>query len=357
MILLREVKPRDIDKLYALAERLNTLNLPADRARLEQIIAKSQDSFGGRYDGVKDREYVFVMVEPELDKIIGSCMIIAQHGTYARPSVYFRVHQEQMYSQTIQKHFVHQTLQLTFNYDGPTEIGGLILDPEWRGHKLKLGKILSFVRFLYIGMHRDWFRDEIVAELLPPLREDGGSDLWDYVGANFPGLDYMTADKISRENIEFIRGLFPSSPLYTCMLPAKIKAQIGQVGESTLPVKRMLSNIGFQYDYSIDPFDGGPTYKVKTEQCVPVTRTRMMRFAGWLEDGEEADGVALVGFDLPGAHEVRFRAAFVEYRIDEVSKKGVYLRGKKLEKLLMQPGDAIGLLAMTGEREGLPALY
>ena len=104
----------------------------------------------------------------------------------------------------------------------------------------------------------------------------------------------VNTDKISRENIEFIRGLFPSSPLYTCMLPAKIKAQIGQVGEPTLPVKKMLSNIGFQYDYSIDPFDGGPTYKVKTEQCVPVTRSRMMRFAGWLGEDEQADGVALV---------------------------------------------------------------
>ncbi len=346
MILLREVKPQDIDKLYALAERLNTLNLPANKERLERIIAKSQDSFGGRHDGIQDREYVFVMVEPELDQIIGSCMIIAQHGTYSRPSVYFRVQQEQMYSQTIEKHFVHQVLQLTFDYNGPTEIGGLILDPAWRGNELKLGKILSFVRFLYIGMHRDWFREEIVAELLPPLREDGGSDLWDHVGANFTGLDYTTADKMSRENIEFIRGLFPSSPLYTCMLPASVRAQIGQVGRPTLPVRKMLMNIGFRYDYSIDPFDGGPTFKVKTAECEPVTRTQFATFTGWLDEDEAAQGVALVGFDLPRAHQVRFRSAFVEYALD--GEGGIKVRGKKLEKLLMQPGDAVGVLVLTG---------
>ena len=349
MLLLREVKPGDVDKLYALAERLNTLNLPADRERLGRIIAKSQDSFGGRFERLEEREYVFVMVEPHSDQIVGSCMIIAQHGTYQRPSVYFRVQQEQMYSQTLHRHFVHQVLKLTFDYEGPTEIGGLILDPAWRGHALKMGKVLSFVRFLYIGMHRDWFRDAIVAELLPPLREDGGSDLWDHVGANFTGLDYTSADRMSRENIEFIRGLFPSNPLYTCMLPAAVRAQVGQVGSPTLPVKRMLSSIGFTYDFSIDPFDGGPTYKAKTDDCAPVTRTVAAQFGGFLSDDAQADGVALIGFDLPREHPVRFRAAFVDYRRDPDDPSIVHVRGVGLEKLLLEEGDAIGLLALTGE--------
>lgn len=353
MILLREVKPQDIDRLFTLAERLNTLNLPADRARLERIIAKSQASFGERDPDLPEREYVMVMVEPNIDQIIGSCMIIAQHGTFTRPSVYFRVQQEQMYSSTLGKHFIHQVLQLTFDYEGPTEIGGLILDPAWRGHTLKLGKILSFVRFLYIGMHRTWFRDHIVAELLPPLREDGGSDLWDHVGANFTGLDYMTADRISRENIEFVRGLFPSNPLYTSMLPAKVRAQIGQVGEPTRPVQKMLSELGFRYDYSIDPFDGGPTYKVRTDDCEPVRRTRLLPFAGWLDAEDHHDGVGLLGFDLTREHEVRWRAAFVEYAITE--DQGVRVRGVGLDRLLLEPGDHVGLLPLTGPR--LRSLY
>lgn len=351
MILLREVKPADLEKLYLLARRLNTLNLPADRERLERIIAKSRDSFGGRYASLKDREYVFVMIEPELDVIIGSCMIIAQHGTFERPSVYFRVREEQMYSSTLKKHFVHEVLQLGFDYDGPTEIGGLILDPAWRGHELKLGKLLSFVRFMYIGMHRDWFRDEIVAELLPPLREDGGSDLWDHLGAHFTELDYMTADKISRENIEFVRSLFPSTPIYTSLLPAEVRAQIGQVGAPTKPVERMLTRIGFEYDNSIDPFDGGPTFKARAERCEPIRRTEVARFLGMFGEDEEADGVALIGFEYD-EHEVRFRAAFVEYRREE---GGVRVRGTRIEALQMSARDTIGLLPLTGP--GLAPLY
>lgn len=32
---------------------------------------------------------------------------------------------------TLDKYFVHPTLRLAYNYNGPTEIGGLILLPEY----------------------------------------------------------------------------------------------------------------------------------------------------------------------------------------------------------------------------------
>jgi arginine N-succinyltransferase len=351
MIILREVRPSDLDDLEVLARRLNTLNLPADRDRLRAIIESSRMSFGGRYESITDREYVFVMVDLEAERVIGSCMIIAQHGTFERPSVYFQVRQEQTYSSTIERHFVHQVLQLTFHYDGPTEIGGLILDPDYRKHPLKLGKLLSFVRFLYIGMHRDHFRDAIVAELLPPLNPDGTSDLWRHVGHNFTGLDYTTADRISRENIEFIRALFPTTPLYTSLLPPNVRAQIGQVGANTKPVERMLTQIGFRYNFHIDPFDGGPTYSVQTEQCEPVARTTSQIFAGELDEHEQADGQAIVGHEYD-SHMVRFRALFAEYRH---TPYGVLLRAPALSRLRATPGDAIGFLPMTGP--DLRALY
>lgn len=344
MILLREVKPSDLEKLYLLAQRLNTVNLPADLERLSAIIAKSQSSFGGQFASLKDREYVFVMVDPLFDKIIGSCMIIAQHGTFERPSVYFDVRKEQKYSSTLQRLFVHQTLQLMFDFDGPTEIGGLILDPAYRKHPMKLGKLLSFVRFLYIGMHRQWFREQIVAELLPELREDGKSELWEHLGAKFTSLDYTTADRISRENIEFIRSLFPSSTLYASMLPDDVSAQIGQVGTKTKPVERMLTNIGFEYNNQIDPFDGGPSFAVNTEQCAPVCDTQSVVYLGELYEHEEADGHGLIGSDDP-SEEVHFRAAFSRYRIEP---QGVRIGGLGLERLNLQVGASLGLLPIEG---------
>jgi arginine N-succinyltransferase len=338
MFLLREAIPSDLEQLRELARRLNTLNLPNDSARLQKLIDVSRASFGGVYREAKYRDYLFVMEDLDKQRLIGSCLIIAQHGTYERPAVYFNVREEQKYSTTLDKHFVHQVLQLTFHYDGPTEIGGLILHPEYRGHQLKLGKLLSFVRLQFIGMHRDLFRDRIVAELLPPLNPDGTSDLWDCLGHNFTHLDYQTADLLSRDNVEFIRSLFPSTPIYTSLLPEHVRNLIGVVGKRTRPAKAMLEKIGFRWDRSIDPFDGGPTFAVEADRCSPIKDTRRLAYAGPLAAGEEADGQALVAVEQSDV-EARFRSTLCEYR--EVDG-GVELRSEALEHL--GPADEVGLM-------------
>lgn len=345
MFLLREVRPSDLDDLEDLAGRLNTLNLPANREVLKKLIDYSRASFGHKFEDPADRDYVFVLRDLDADRVIGTCMIIAQHGSYERPSVYFNVREEQKYSSTLSRHFRHQVLQLTFNFDGPTEIGGLILHPEYRGHPLKLGKLLAFVRFLYIGMHPSHFRDELVAELLPPLREDGGSDLWDSLGRHFTGLDYTTADKMSRENIEFIQNLFPFTPIYTSLLPAEVAAQIGKVGEPTKPVERMLTKIGFSWDHSIDPFDGGPTFRARTQQCEAVRRVTWETFAGRLaEDDEDIDGIAMIGFEYE-SRLVRFRSTYGRYRR---TPEGILFYSAGLDRLRMSPGDRFAFLPFSG---------
>ena len=321
------------------------MNLPADRKVLRALIKYSRASFGHKFEDPYDREYIFVLRDLDADRVIGTCMIIAQHGSYDRPSVYFNVREEQKYSATISKHLRHQILQLTLNFDGPTEIGGLILHPDYRGHPLKLGKLLAFVRFLYIGMHPKYFRDELVAELLPPLRDDGTSDLWDALGRNFTGLDYMTADKMSRQNIEFIQNLFPFTPIYTALLPDQVANQIGRVGYPTKPVKRMLESIGCRWDRSIDPFDGGPTFRVHTSQCEALRRVSWETFAGPLEPEKvEPDGIAMIGFEYESKL-VRFRATYGQYRRTD---DGIRFYSEGVDMLRMKPGDTFAFLPFSG---------
>lgn len=344
MFLLREVRPSDLDDLEELASRLNTLNLPADRKRLKKIIRHSRNSFGQKIEDPTAREYVFVLRDIEADRAIGTCMIIAQHGTFERPSVYFQVREVQKYSTTVGRHFLHQTLQLNFEFSGPTEIGGLILHPDYRGHPLKLGKMLAFARFLYIGMHPALFQDEIVAELLPPLNDDGTSDLWEFLGRHFTGLDYLEADRMSRENIEFIRSLFPFEPLYTALLPDHVREKIGEVGLPTKPVEKLLKRIGFRYDHSIDPFDGGPTFRCEVQNCELIRRTAWEKFAGVLEPGEAHDGIGMVGFEYD-SHLVRFRATVGRYRR---TPEGIRFHSKGLSRLGCEIGDRLGFMALSG---------
>ncbi len=207
-------------------------------------------------------------------KVIGTSMIHAQHGTRRAPHVYFEVVKEERYSETLDRYFVHQCLRLGYDYNGPTEIGGLILLPEYRGNPASLGKLLSYTRFLFIAMHREVFRDRVLSELLPPLEEDGTSVLWEHLGRIFTGLTYQEADLLSKDNKEFIKALFPHSMIYTSLLPDEVNRVIGEVGPATRGVEKILRRIGFEYAEQIDPFDGGPHFIARTDDISLVQGAR-----------------------------------------------------------------------------------
>jgi len=289
--LIRDVQKSDLPGLKKLAHELDTVNLPNDEKQLASIIDKSSRSFDGRIRNPFEREYLFVMVEARSGKVVGSSLIIAQHGTRDAPHIFFDVYEKEHYSHSVDKHFRHRVLSIGYNFDGPTEIGGLVVDPASRGQG-KPGKQLSYVRFLYIAMHRPRFRDRILVELLPRLEEDGRSPLWEALGRKFTGLSYQEADRLSRENKEFIQQLFPPGEIYATIFSQKIQDAIGEVGPATAGAKNMLTRIGFRYDERIDPFDGGPHFSAPTELIEPIRRFRRAKLSATrLADPRGADEV------------------------------------------------------------------
>jgi arginine N-succinyltransferase len=264
MLIIRDASSQDLDELFRLAAFLNTVNLPADRQVLRDILALGEQSFGQKLPPLS-REYLFVLEDTQTKQLLGTSMIIAQHGTPDSPHIFFDVLRDEKYSSSLGKHFVHQVLKIGYSYNGPTEIGGIVLDPAFRGHPEKLGKQLSFVRFLYIAKHPNRFRRRVLAELLPPLEADGTSLLWESLGRHFTDLSYQEADRISKKNKEFIRTLFPGESIYVSLLPEKVQDLIGEVGPSTKGVAKMLEDIGLEYQKRIDPFDGGPHYSARVE--------------------------------------------------------------------------------------------
>ena len=255
--------------MLAVAEHLDTVNLPADRGHIESILERSEKAFAAEVP-VAEREFLFVLEDLAKKRIIGTSMIYAQHGTKRAPHIFFRVENDERYSVTLDKHFIHQTLRIGYNYSGPTEIGGLILLPEYRRNTEGLGKALSYVRFLFIRMHRPLFRTHVLSELLPPLEADGTSRLWEALGRKFTGLDYQVADLLSKDNKEFIHALFPDDPIHTELLPDDVRRIIGLVGPDTRAVESMLRRIGFDYAGQIDPFDGGPHFMAATDEITLV---------------------------------------------------------------------------------------
>ncbi len=276
MFRIRQSYREDVDQILAVAEHLDTVNLPADRRHIERILELSEHSFAATVP-VVEREYLFVLEDLAKSRVIGTSMIHAQHGTKRAPHIFFRVENDERYSYTLDRYFIHRTLRIGYNYTGPTEIGGLILLPEYRGNPESLGKLLSYTRFLFIRMHRELFRAEVLSELLPPLEPDGTSKLWEHLGRHFTGLSYQEADLLSKDNKEFIHALFPDDPIHCELLPADVREAIGQVGPETRGVEKMLRRIGFDYAEHIDPFDGGPHFTARTDDITLVRDARQAR--------------------------------------------------------------------------------
>jgi arginine N-succinyltransferase len=270
MFLLRNVELKDLNDLYELSGKVFFINLPNDRKIIKDKILKSLECFKNPTNNFAENYYIFVAEDLNSKRVIGASMIHAQHGTEQEPHFFLRVSNENKYSSTINTGFVHGTLRLGLDTNGPTEIGGLVLSPEYRGHKEKLGKQMSFVRFLYMSQNKKQFKDYVHSELMPPLDQNGQSPLWEAIGRRFMNMDYIEADKLSRSNKEFILSLYPSDNIYMTLLPIEARNAIGKVGNDTLPVKKMLESIGFEYTNEVDPFDGGPHYRARLENIKPI---------------------------------------------------------------------------------------
>jgi arginine N-succinyltransferase len=237
------------------------------------LLETSEHSFSGTIKDPRKREYVFVLWDREQSRAVGTSMIIAQLGRRGVPYIYLEVREEEKYSATLDRHYIHRVLTTRYSYDGPTELGGLVMHPDCRRSPERLGSLISYVRFLFVALRRGDFRDQMLAELLPPFEPDGSSLLWEAYGRRFTGLSYREADRLSRSNKEFVRSLFPDE-IYASLLSPEAQRVIGAVGAETQGVEKMLRRVGFEYAQRVDPFDGGPHFTCPTDRIALIARAK-----------------------------------------------------------------------------------
>jgi arginine N-succinyltransferase len=286
----------DEDELLGLARHLNSVNLPHDRGHVTTLLDHSERSFKAEIKDPRRRKYVFLLRDLDSGQALGTSMIVAQLGRRDAPYIYFDVIAEEKYHGALDRHFQHTVLHLGFSYQGPTELGGLVVAPQHRGASGRYGLLISYVRFLYIALHRELFQSELLAELLPPLEPDGTSHLWEALGRRFTGMSYGEADLLSSSDKSFIRDLFPSGSIYASLLSPEAQAVIGKVGAQTKGVEKMLRRIGFRYAERIDPFDGGPHFLAPADEVTLIERARRVRIAS--AAGARPEARALLARDL-----------------------------------------------------------
>jgi arginine N-succinyltransferase len=354
---IRGAVSADEDQLLEVARHLNTVNLPADRDEIRGILELSQKSFSGTVKDPRRREYVFVIVDKREQRIVGTSMIVGQLGRRDAPYIFVDVFEEERYSATLDKHFEHVVLKIGYSYSGPTEIGGLIVAPDYRKKPERLGLLISYIRFLYVAMHKEWFQGELLAELLPPLEPDGTSHLWNALGRKFTDMTYAEADRLSKKNKEFVKGLFPEGPIYATLLPENAQSVIGEVGAQTRGVERMLRRVGFRYAFRVDPFDGGPHFTAPTDEVTLVRRSHRARVEQMVGVRELVTARALVAVEQPTPPFLRavaapWRAVASEGDRDDrgaagdAERRGVAIGHEAAEQLGLGEGDSVWILPL-----------
>jgi arginine N-succinyltransferase len=336
--LLREATPTDTPQVLRLARLLDSINLPIEEDEAHALVQRSTQSFRGAIESREEGQYLFVLEERETQSLVGAAMIIAKHGTPDSPHFYLVMAADQRYSKSLKKMFRHTYLTLRRNIDGPTEIGGLIVDPSFRQHPARIGKQLSFVRFLYLAMYPDRFEDEVLAEMMPPLTSTKDSLFWECYGKRVTGMTFREADRQSTKDKEFIEALFPSIPLYVCMLPVEVQEQLATVGLESRGAASLLEKIGLRFLRHVDPFDGGPYYGAKVKDVLLIQQFRWRRIITARSDRDaETQHACLIGWESATG----FRAAAVRAQAEDSL---LFCAAEVLATLDLQEGVEVGVI-------------
>ncbi len=371
MFLIRRAKIEDVPTLLKLAKMVHFINLPADRELIGERVAWSRSCFllaadqevgharrqtarpadrtehGEISSGVRNLSgqsplFMFVLEEVETKGVVGTSQIIARMGGPGQPNLSLQLSRREHWSTSLQIGVTHTVARLHLDESGPTEIGGLILQPSLRGHKLKLGRLLSIVRFHFMALHRALFSDRVLAELMGAITPEGESPFWDHCTRCFINLTYEEADRFCQQSKEFILSLFPREDIYLTLLAPEARTVVGTVGPETAPAKRMLEKLGFRSFERVDPFDAGPHIEALLDEISPVKATTRLRLA---EPARPSAALRSSGIVSALDDDGEFRALQTECDLDRSGR--LVLPRAAFDLLAAKPGVECGFTPMT----------
>lgn len=268
----------DLDAVLRLAEAGGSglTNLPPDRDALAARIGSAEHAIG---DSAAREAGAAIMLVADLDgEIAATGMVFARVGA-EWPFYSYRLTRQASVSRSLGRTKAQMLLNLTNDFDGETEVGGLFVDPSRRG--LALGRLMARARYLFVAMHRPWFANRIIAELRGYQDGDGRAPVWEAIGRNFYDMDFQEADRTGAlHGNQFIADLGPRYPIYMSMLPTEAQAACGRPHDEGRPARDMLLAEGFRDEGYVDIFDGGPTLVADIDalRAVREAERRTVRF-------------------------------------------------------------------------------
>ena len=342
MLVIRAARMSDLDALMDMARQAGSgmTTLKPDPEMLGQRLATAEASFAQTI-APDARDYMFVL-EHTLDKrIAGVCAIKGAVGL-TEPFYNYRIGTLVHCSRELDVFTRMETLYLSNDLTGATELCSLFLQPDYRSGGYN-GKWLSKSRFLFIAQFQQLFTEKIIAEMRGYLLEDGTSPFYEGLGRHFFKMDFNHVDGLTAMGKKsFIAELMPRQPLYVDYLPESAREVIGQVHRSTLPARKLLEQEGMHYEGYVDIFDAGPVLQGRVKELRSV-RDSALRVAsegrgeGRSEDDTECLLVSNTKLD-------DFRMVLAQAAVDGHE---IALSAQELALLHVQAGDPVRTLSLN----------
>ncbi|MDE1463870.1 arginine N-succinyltransferase [Spartinivicinus poritis] len=277
MMIIRPIAADDYDRLYELAEKTGPgfTSLQPNEKLVRNRLEKSLVAFAKEVKEPGEESYLFVLEDTENDRVAGICGIMAGVGL-SEPWYNYRLGTLMHSSRELNVHNIVNTLSITNDHTGCSEICTLFLDPDYRHSKN--GSLLSKSRFLFMAEFPQRFAETVIAEMRGISDKDGISPFWEGLGRHFFSIDFSKADYLTGigEKV-FIAELMPKHLIYTNLLPKSAQEVIGKVHENTLPALKMLEAEGFRYEGYMDIFDAGPTITARFDEIRAIRESHYVK--------------------------------------------------------------------------------
>ena len=265
MLVVRAIKENDLAGLMDLATQAGTgmTTLKPDHRMLSQRVEIACASFAEQI-APSQRDYMFVMEDTSNGRLAGICAIKAAVGL-DQPFYNYRIGTLVHSSRELKIFTQMETLYLSNDLTGTTELCSLFLHPDYRGGTN--GKLLSKSRLLFLAQFPHLFSERVIAEMRGFQNADGTSPFFEGLGRHFFKMDFDRVDDLtSMGKKSFIAELMPRQPMYVAYLPADAQEVIGKVHVSTAPARRLLEQEGLHFDGYIDIFDAGPVLQSRISE-------------------------------------------------------------------------------------------
>lgn len=266
MDVFRLARPSDAAAItrFTSAAQAGLTTVPRNRERVDAYIDATQRFLEGE---TAANRLLFVV---ERDGVVmGISGIIPKLGV-DRPFYSFKRSRHARHSSQLGLRTDYETLQLTTDFDGWTELASIYLAPEARGQGV--ARLLSLGRLCFVESHRDLFDDRLMADIRGWVDEAGVSPFWDHVTSKFINTDFDIADRLSANDGRFIMELLPSLPILMNLLPDAARMCAGRPHDISRGAMNLLMGAGFEETELCDIFDGGPAIRCRANATL-IART------------------------------------------------------------------------------------